>query len=121
MVGGHVAGDDEEPGREAREVPAVTLARDPGLLERQRRQVLGHRAVPHPITEEVVDARKLVRVERVPVRLPGRIQGPEPAEHRITDGHQDECTRAGTGYHAGFRDGPSPLEWGLPLSGAGGP
>src|SRR5262249_50338050 len=91
--------DGHEPRREGGEVAPVPVARDPRLLERERRQVLGHGAVTDPVAEVVVDARQLVRVQRVPVRLPGRFQRPGPAEHHVADGHRWKCTPRRPGYH----------------------
>ena len=44
-------------------------------------QVLGARAVPHPVAEEVVDPRQLLGVDRVPVGLGGRGLRQEAGRH----------------------------------------
>src|SRR5262249_19037339 len=69
VIDGHIARDREQPRAKAGEVAPVPVPGAPRLLERDRGQVFRIRPVAHPVAEVVVDARKLLGVDGVPVRL----------------------------------------------------
>src|SRR6185436_143219 len=79
--------DTEKPGRERRQIPAVPVPRAPRLLERPGSEILGVRGGPEPIPEEVVDARKLIGIHRVPIGIGGRNPSRQPPGHRLFNGH----------------------------------
>src|SRR5262245_6464390 len=99
MIGCDVTSDAEKPGRERCDITPVSMARPPGFLERPRRQVLrvGRRA--EAIPEEVVDARQLIRVDRVPIGFRGRQPAYQPARHRLLNRHLEKYTVAHPAYH----------------------
>jgi hypothetical protein len=95
MIGRDIPRNAEKPRRKRSQIAAIPMARPPRLLERSCRQILSVCGHPKPIPEEVVDARKLIGVDRVPVGLRSRDPPRQPARHRLFDGHLKEIYGAG--------------------------
>src|SRR5688572_5164465 len=71
MIRRDVARDADQPRREAREIAPISRSRGPRFLERARRQVFRLRVVADAVAEEVVDARQLLCIHRIPIGLGG--------------------------------------------------
>ena len=84
--------DREQPGRERALVAPVTVAAAPGLLERDRGQVLGVGRVAAAVAEEVEDAWQLLGIHRVPVDLVAGDPPDDPRRHRAFGGHSVKYT-----------------------------
>src|SRR5262245_22343328 len=71
MIGRYVARDADQPRRETREIAPISRPRGPRFLERARRQIFRVRVVADAVAEEVVDARQLFHIHRLPIGLGG--------------------------------------------------
>src|SRR6185312_6478248 len=71
MVDRQIACDRQQPGREFRQVPPISMPVAPRFLERPGREILGNGLIAQAITQKVIDARKLLDEDCVPTALPG--------------------------------------------------
>src|SRR5688572_33246962 len=76
MISGHIARNAEQPGTESRQIATVTTPRPPGLLKGDGSQIFCVSLDAHAIAKKVIDARQLLRKERVPIRVRRGVEPP---------------------------------------------
>src|ERR1700679_64053 len=101
IVCSDVLRDFEQPGRKRSKIVAVGRAGAPGLFEGPGRQIFDVCMTTQSEAEVIVDTWQLVRIDRVPIQILGRVP-----DHRLTwtcvfNGHRSIYVASVSSLHSG--------------------